>query len=833
MLYFLNSYWISVENLRRLTIDMANPHRSREWQVRCFLLFLSTVRQCFGDIRYSFPEEMKRGSVVGSLTHDLGLDAKSLSARRARLDFQGSSRYCEINVSSGDLVVAERIDREEQCGQMVSCSIQFEFVLENPLELHRITLDIQDINDNAPEFPLGLIKLEISESADKGARFPIEDAHDADIGLNSVQSYALESNEYFRLAVHTSAERGKYGELILERELDREKEQEVSLILTAVDGGDPQRSGTAVIQVTVFDVNDNVPVFTETVYKANLAENSPSGTTVIKVSATDKDDGIYGEVTYEFRHISQKAKNLFTIDHKTGDVTVIGPVDFEDTSQYEIRIQAKDGAGQTAYCKLMIQVTDVNDNAPVIYIKSLTTPVPEDSTPGTEVAIINIQDRDSEVNSNVRCSIQPFVPFKLVPSIKNYYSLVIESGLDREQVSEYNITVTATDEGFPPLSTTRTLHLSVSDVNDNSPAFDQQSYTAYVTENNSAGSSICSVSATDSDWQQNGSVSYNLLTGEVNGIPVSSIVSINRDSGVIHAVRSFDYEQFRDFKIQVVAKDNGSPQLSSNVTVSVFITDQNDNSPQILYPAQSGNSFMTEMVPKAAQAGSLVSKVIAVDADSGQNAWLSYQIVKSTDPGLFTIGVHSGEIRTQRDVSQSDPMKQNLVVLVKDNGQSPRSSTCSVSFLISDDYIDYSTEMKDFAGNVDKMSNTTSYLVIALAVVSLLFLIFLVFIFSVRFRGRGKPRMLFDGAVAIPSAYLPPHYAEVEGSGTLGHSFNYDAFLTTGSTASDFKFVRSYNDGTMPRDSTLKKNEDVSECMEETAVQAEEASSEVRLYSLY
>ncbi len=229
--------------------------------------------------------------------------------------------------------------------------------------------------------------------------------------------------------------------------------------------------------------------------------------------------------------------------------------------------------------------------------------------------------------------------------------------LDRELLSDYNITITATDEGSPPLSSTKNIHLTVADVNDNPPVFQEQSYRAHVQENNKPGSSICSVSATDPDWRQNGTVVYSLLSSDLNGAPVSSFLSINGDTGVIHAVRSFDYEQLKSFKVLVLARDNGSPPLSSNVTVSVFITDENDNSPQILYPSPEGNSFMTEMVPKAAQARSLVSKVIAVDADSGQNAWLSYHIIKATDPGLFTIGVHSGEIRTQRDISESDSMK--------------------------------------------------------------------------------------------------------------------------------------------------------------------------------
>uniref|UniRef100_A0A3Q3K256 Cadherin domain-containing protein n=1 Tax=Monopterus albus TaxID=43700 RepID=A0A3Q3K256_MONAL len=399
---------------------------------------------------------------------------------------------------------------------------------------------------------------------------------------------------------------------------------------------------------------------------------------------------------------------------------------------------------------------------------------------------------DSETNRQVRCSIPQGVPFKLVPSIKNYYSLVTTGQLDRELVSDYNITITATDEGSPPLSSSKTVQLSVADINDNPPVFEEQSYSAYVSENNKPGSTLCSVTARDPDWRQNGTVIYSVLPGEVNGAPVSSYVSVNGDTGVIHAVRSFDYEQFRSFKVHVMARDNGSPPLSSNVSVSVFISDVNDNSPQILYPAPEGKSLMTELVPKAAHGGALVSKVIAVDADSGQNAWLSYHIVKSTDPGLFTIGVHSGEIRTQRDISESDSMKQNLIVAVKDNGQPSLSATCSMYLLISDNLAEV-PELKDISYD-EKNSKLTSYLIIALVCVSTFFLTFIIIILGVRFCRRRKPRLLFDGAVAIPSAYLPPNYADVDGTGTLRSTYNYDAYLTTGSRTSDFKFIDAHPD---------------------------------------
>uniref|UniRef100_A0A673VQM2 Protocadherin gamma-A10-like n=1 Tax=Salmo trutta TaxID=8032 RepID=A0A673VQM2_SALTR len=793
--------------------------------VFCFAFFLLPLHSAYGDVSYSFPEEMKRGSVIGNIAKDLGLEASRLSARKARIDTEGNrKRYCDINLSTGDLIVAERIDREGLCGEKILCILKFELVLESPLELHHISLQIQDINDNSPIFPKDLIKVEIRESALKGARYRVNAAHDADIGQNAVQSYVLQRNNHFVLGLQTNNAGIKYGELVLDKELDREEQQELKLLMTAVDGGSPQRSGTVVIHVTVLDANDNAPVFSQAVYKASLPENSPLDTVVVTVSATDADEGVNGEVTYEFSRVSETARNVFTMDQNTGEIRVTGEIDYEEETQFELFIEGKDGFGLSSDSKVIIDITDINDNTPVIYLKSLTSPIPENASPGTEVGIINVQDRDSENNRQVRCYIQQNLPFKLVPSIKNYYSLVTTGELDRELVSDYNITITATDEGSPPLSSSKSVQLSVADVNDNPPVFEEQSYKAHVTENNKPGASVCSVTARDPDWRQNGTVIYSILPGEVNGVPVSSFLSVNGDTGVIHAVRSFDYEQFRSFKVHVVARDNGSPPLSSNVTVSVFITDVNDNSPQILYPAPEGNSFMTELVPKAAHGGSLVSKMIAVDADSGQNAWLSYHIVKSTDPGLFTIGLHSGEIRTQRDISESDNMKQNLIVSVKDNGQPSLSATCTMYLVISDNLAEV-PELKDVSYD-ENNSKLTSYLIIALVSVSTFFLTFIIVILAVRFCRRRKPRLLFDGAVAIPSAYLPPNYAEVDGAGTLRSTYNYDAYLTTGSRTSDFKFVTSYNDNTLPADQTLRKTPtDFAEALDDS-----EGSPEVWFY---
>uniref|UniRef100_A0A8C6NVL3 Cadherin domain-containing protein n=1 Tax=Nothobranchius furzeri TaxID=105023 RepID=A0A8C6NVL3_NOTFU len=257
----------------------------------------------------------------------------------------------------------------------------------------------------------------------KGARYRINAAQDADIGQNAVQNYILQQNANFLFSIQTTSSGSKYGELVLDKELDREDQNELRLLLTAVDGGSPPKSGTVVIHVTVLDANDNAPVFTESVYSAMLPENSPINTPVVTVSATDADEGLNGEVTYEFSRMSDKSQTFFSLDPKSGVITVTDNIDYEDGSKYEIVVEAKDGYGLSSEAKLIIDITDVNDNAPVIHLKSLSNPVPENAPPGTEVGIINVQDRDSEKNRQVRCSIQQNVPFKKNISVSSPASL--------------------------------------------------------------------------------------------------------------------------------------------------------------------------------------------------------------------------------------------------------------------------------------------------------------------------------------------------------------------------------------------------------------------------
>uniref|UniRef100_UPI003AB0C925 protocadherin gamma-A1-like n=1 Tax=Centroberyx gerrardi TaxID=166262 RepID=UPI003AB0C925 len=604
-------------------------YRTMRRQVLLFISVLS-LSSVLGQVSYSIPEEMAKGSLVGNIAQDLGLDVKRLKSGKARIYTGDNTEYIELHKERGVLLIKERIDREALCGQTTPCALDFQIILENPMEFYSITVEITDINDNAPSFKNTEMKFDISELAQIGAKFVLEKAIDDDVVVNGIQSYSLRSNDNFALNPHRIGTSSNV-EMVLKKPLDREKQERLSLVLTAIDGGEPQLSGTMQILITVLDANDNAPVCTQTQYKANVKENAVKGIVLTKVSATDADQGSHGHVQYSMSNVAEGAVDLFQVDEESGVIKLIGDIDYEKLKQYEIYVQATDEGGHSDVCKVIIEVLDTNDNSPAINIMSKSTSISEDVKLGTVVTMMNIQDPDSSDNGKVQCILDENIPFAMKSSSNNFFSLVTDSDLDRERTSEYNITVTCSDEGVPSLSSSVTLTLQISDVNDNAPVFERSSYEAYIGENNTPGLSIFTVKARDADWNQNARVSYILEDSSVNGVAFSSYVSVSADSGVIHAVRSFDYEQIKDFQFRIKAQDGGSPPLSSNVTVKILIQDQNDNAPQVLYPVQTGGSLVAEMVPRSADVGYLVTKVVAVDVDSGQNAWLSYKLQKATD----------------------------------------------------------------------------------------------------------------------------------------------------------------------------------------------------------
>ncbi|XP_028909140.2 protocadherin gamma-A10-like [Ornithorhynchus anatinus] len=757
-----------------------------------FCLLLGTLWETgSGQIRYSVPEEKEKGSFVGDLAKDLGLEPRELSERRVRIVSRGRAQHFSLNSESGYLSINEKIDREELCGQITQCLLTIEILVESPVKLFAAEIEILDINDNIPSFQEQDTVLEISEVTAPGTRFFLPDAHDPDVGRNSLHSYSLSNNQHFSLEVKTKTGGRRYAEMILEKPLDREIKAVHSLTLTATDGGDPARSGTTLIRVKVLDVNDNAPIFDRTLYQGKVREDIPRGSPVVRVKATDKDEGSNSLVTYSLVKLSDKDSGLFVMDPQSGEIKVEGNLDFEAMEFYELEIQAKDSGGLSTLSKVLLEVVDVNDNAPEITVTSLFSPLSEESPPGTVIALLNVHDRDSGDNGKVTLSIQENLPFRLTKSLGNYYSLVSDDLLDREVKCCYNITIRAQDGGLPPLSSSQSLELILLDENDNPPFFPQKSYVAYLMENNPVGASIFAVKATDPDWKENAQITYSVSERSGQGLPLSSYVSINSETGVLYALRSFDYEQFRELQLQVTARDGGTPALHSNVSVTLLVLDENDNAPAILYPSlPTDGSTGVELAPRSAERGYLVTKVVAVDGDSGQNAWLSYRLLKATEPGLFSVGLHTGEIRTARDFLDKDALKQSLVVVVKDNGEPPLSATVTVTVAVADSIPEILSDLGSLSTPPDPESGLTLYLVVAVAAVSCLFLAFIIVLLALRLR-RWRAARLLESSSGYLGGVPASQFVGIDGVRAFLQTYSHEVSLTTDSRKSQLLFPKS------------------------------------------
>ncbi|XP_038603982.1 LOW QUALITY PROTEIN: protocadherin-10 [Tachyglossus aculeatus] len=716
-----------------------------------------------GQLQYSVKEEEAEGTAVGNIAVDLGLSPAQLSARRFQAVSGSRTPYLSVDLGTGALSVRRRMDREALCRQSPSCLLPLEVFLEAPLELFRVEVEVLDINDHAPAFPRPDLAVEISEGAAPGTRLPLESAADPDAGTNGLQDYRLSPNDFFSLDVQTRADGSRFAELVLDRPLDRESQAVHRYVLTAVDGGGgrggagggggrgggggghggpgppdrPRQTGTALLTVRVLDSNDNAPSFAQPAYTVSLPEDSPPGTLVLQLNATDPDEGPNGEVEYAFAsHVSARARALFALGARSGRLELSGALDFEESPAEQLVVQARDrGPGAVpAHCQVLVRVLDANDHAPELAFSTLAEAVSEAAAPGTVVALFSAADRDAGANGRVRCQLLGGAPFRLQPAARgDYYAVVTAGPLDREALAErarggdfdaaghvdgpeldaaghvdgpeldaaghvagpehrddddpeeeeaYTLTVVARDGGSPPLSSSRSFRVRVSDENDNAPRFSQPAYDVFVAENNVPGAYISAVTATDRDRGANARLAYAVLDGQIQGMSVATYVSVNAENGFLYALRSFDYERLRRFSFQVEARDAGRPRpLAANATVRVVVLDQNDNAPALLAPPPGpAGGPARRALPRRAPPGSLVARLAAADADDGDNGRLSFALARGNELGLFRLDWRSGELRTARPLpAPPEPRRPfELLLEVRDHGQPPLSATATL-----------------------------------------------------------------------------------------------------------------------------------------------------------
>ncbi|KAM3840743.1 protocadherin alpha-5-like [Vipera latastei] len=713
------------------------------------LLLLQTAwKMGSGQLHYSVLEESQHGTFVGRIAQDLGLEVSELVPRMFRMLSKGEKEYFEVNLQNGILFVNSRIDREELCAKTADCVLHLEVIVEKPLRFFHVEVEVKDMNDNAPVFSAREQILSMAESVTYVTRYPLEGASDADIGTNALLTYKLSPNNHFALDSGNNEDDSKSVVLVLKVPLDREENPVHHLVLTATDGGEPKLTGSVQLVINVLDVNDNPPVFNQSVYRIRLLENTTIGSLVITLNATDLDEGINREISYFFTDsLALHVTKIFSINSDTGNIRVIGKLDYEESKFYELPIIAEDKGSfpLSGHCKVLIEVLDINDNIPELSVNSLSVPLPEDSPPGTVVAILSASDRDSGTNGQISCFLfPPGVPFKLESTFKNYYSLIVGAVLDREQVAEYRMVVTVEDQGVPPLSSSISLLVPIGDINDNAPAFTQPSYTVFVKENNPPGAHIFTVSASDPDVAENALITY--WTDEKLW-PLSSYISVHSESGKLYALQSLDYEELKLLEFQVRAKDAGMPSLCGNVTVQVFVLDENDNA-----PAMSGSSeenLILLVVP--VMPGHIVGKIHALDADSGYNAWLRYELVEESS-GPWSVGQYSGEVSTKYSLDESEGGKiQNVLILVMDHGKPQLSATAtlSVSLVTSGQTIKADVQVSQSGESFMSLVNSINiYLIIAICSVSSLFLLAVFVYMALRCQSRAKGAMVYGPGTA-------------------------------------------------------------------------------------
>ncbi|XP_049898622.1 protocadherin-19 isoform X2 [Epinephelus moara] len=639
------------------------------------------------NLKYGINEEMKPGSVIGNVTKDALKQGFQIAPQPPYLRVISNSepRWVELS-PAGILTTQMKIDRDVVCRQNPKCIISLE-VMSNSMEICVIKVEIEDLNDNAPRFPTSHIDIEISENASPGTRFPLEGASDPDSGIFGVQSYSITPNELFGLEIKTRGDGSKIAELVVQKSLDRETQSHYTYEISAEDGGDPPKIGAVQLNIKVIDSNDNNPVFDEPVYTVNVMENSPINTLVIDLNATDPDEGTNGEVVYSFNsYVTEKTRDAFKIDPRTGIITVNGVLDYETAQIYEIDVQAKDLGPNSipAHCKVTVNVMDTNDNPPVISLLSLNTEmveVSENAQRGYVIALVRVSDKDSGANGKVQCRLQGNVPFRL-QEYESFSTILVDGRLDREQKDTYNLTIQAEDSGMPPLRATKSLVVKVTDENDNPPQFLKPHYQEMVMENNLPGSCLLAVSAEDPDLGMNGTVSYSIVPGEIKHMDVNTYVSIN-PSGRIYSMRSFDHEYTRTFDFKVLARDNGNPSLSSNATVRIVVLDVNDNTPVMTNPPLV-NGTAEVSIPRNAGVGYMVTQVKADDYDEGENGRLTYTISEG-DRAFFEIDQVNGEVRSTRMFGENAKSTYEITVVARDHGKPSLSASAYIVVYLSPD----------------------------------------------------------------------------------------------------------------------------------------------------
>ncbi|KAL0973689.1 hypothetical protein UPYG_G00209600 [Umbra pygmaea] len=665
-------------------MDLANQAHVLVVFLTCLVL-LSWAQEKDYTVREEQPENVRIGNLRKDLDLNLDPDVKLSSPLQFKPVYKtGDVPLVRVEASTGEIfTTAHRIDREKLCSGVFNekrCFYEIEVAVlpDEIFRLVKIRFLIEDINDNAPLFQSTVINISIPENTAINTRYPVPSAFDPDVGINGIQHYELvKSVSEFGLDIIETPEGDKWPQLIVQQSLDREQKDTFVMKIKVEDGGTPPKSSTAILQVTISDVNDNRPVFKDSEVEVNVPENAPAGTSVTQLHATDADLGSNAQIHFSFSNqVSLSTKRHFAIDSTTGLITVRQPLDRETTPVHKLIVLASDGGSTSSRATVIVNVTDINDNVPSIdtrYIINLvngTVLLSENAPLNTKIALITVTDKDSDLNGKVACYTDHNIPFRLKPVFNDQFLLETEAPLDYETTREYAIKIVASDSGKPPLNTSAMVLIKVKDENDNAPVFSQPEVQLSIPENNDPSTQLIKISATDADSGHNAEIHYSL------GPDASDAFRIDGRSGILSVVKRLDRERQEKYSFTVLAKDNGSTSLQSNITVRLLVHDLNDNSPAFTHPEY--NFYVPENLPLYGTVG----LITVTDSDAGDNAVITLSIMNGKDN--FIIDPQTGVIKPNITFDREQQSSYTFMVKAVDGGQPPSASYAKVTINVVD-----------------------------------------------------------------------------------------------------------------------------------------------------
>lgn len=608
----------------------------------------------------SYYANISEASVIG--TSVLQVNAKdSDTGNNQEVFFQlveekeKSSDYFTVDRDTGVITTAQILDHEEIQQHKLRVRVVDGGVPALSSDV-TVTIDVTDLNDNAPTFSELTYKSTVSELAPRGHFITQVQASDADSSdSNNLEFSIISGNEEQNFSIDKQT-----GAIVISNHRRPHMQPLYKLNVSVSDG---VFKNSAFVMVTVVGANFHNPTFSQLEYVVELIENSPVGTMVAEARATDDDDGIYGQINYQI--VNDFAKDKFSVN-ENGEIFTLESLDRENAIEKVIPIAllAKDGGGKVGFCIVSVILTDVNDNAPQFRAAEYKATIASDVPRGTSVVRIAASDMDEGSNADIEYSIEADVEnveenFEIHPTTGVIVTKESLIGLENKL---YAFFVRAKDTGNPPKHSVVQVYIRIVAPETPIPKFSEPHYRYAISEDLLIGTEIDVIQA-----ESEQPVVYSLVKGNTPESNEDEVFIVDRDSGALKLQKSLDHETAKWYQLTLLAQTKyENYDIGVSVNINIQVKDVNDNKP--VFESDPYEAVVVENLPSGTQ----VIQVKATDQDSGTNG----HVVYSLDPKqnlqeiseLFAVNSETGWVTTLKELDREKMSKYTIAVLATDQG---------------------------------------------------------------------------------------------------------------------------------------------------------------------